>query len=192
MCLLEESQARADLVGNSPPIQLHLQLQRVRVVPVEDRHLAQWERTFVVKFKDPLGDELGLLIDIPQGNQGRLGSRISDRTEFFGMLVEVVGDAAIGQIEDLRARLERREPGDTFRAISEARRLMASAAAAYLLRGFVPLQAGAILDAFVTLHAWQTLLEHLFHRMRHCHRLIDLSQHRRVIDESLVGPRRVK
>ena len=60
MLLLEEAQARADLVRNAAARQLDLQLEGLMVRAVEDRDLGE-RRPLVAQLEDALGDELGLL-----------------------------------------------------------------------------------------------------------------------------------
>ena len=56
VALLEETQPRADLVRYVPPGQLDLELERVRVVPVQDRNLGEGE-ALVDLLEDPLRHE---------------------------------------------------------------------------------------------------------------------------------------
>ena len=99
--LLEEPHAGAHQEGNPAPRQLHLQLHRVRVRPVEHRHFAQPD-AFLAQLEDALGDELRLLMHVAQRHQGRQHPSFAVRAQLLLELLAIAGDGRVRQREDRR------------------------------------------------------------------------------------------
>ena len=71
VCLLEESNAARDLIGNAATRQLQLQFDGVVMRAVKHRDVAQ-VNIFVAQFQDSLGDKLRLFASIVQCHQRRV------------------------------------------------------------------------------------------------------------------------
>ncbi len=103
MALLEESGAGPDLVGNAPPRQLDLELQRLVVRPVENGEVGEL-LSLVVPLQQALADEAGLVGDVRQRDDGREPPGLAGGRELLGKLLLVVGDRGVGERQDLGRR----------------------------------------------------------------------------------------
>ena len=99
--LFKEPDAGADLEGNPPAGQLHLHLHRMVVRPVEDGDLPKRD-TAPVDLQDSLGDEIGLLEDVPGRDKDGADPPLPHGPQRFLKLAFVVRDAQVRQMEDLR------------------------------------------------------------------------------------------
>ncbi|OPY80257.1 MAG: hypothetical protein A4E70_01866 [Syntrophus sp. PtaU1.Bin005] len=102
MGLLEEADAGADFVGDSPAGQLHLNIHGMEMGPVKDGHFRKGNAV-PMKLEDPLGDEVGLLQGIPGGDDHRPHPGFADGPQGFGKLIFVVDDAEVRQVQNFRS-----------------------------------------------------------------------------------------
>ena len=103
VALLEEARAGPDLVGNAPPRQLDLELQRLVVRPVENGEVGEL-LSLVVPLEQALADEAGLVGDVRQRDDGREPPGLAGGRELLGKLLLVVGDRGVGERKDLGRR----------------------------------------------------------------------------------------
>ena len=94
--LLEKSRPRADLVGDAPPRQLDLELQRLVMRPIEHGEVRK-PLPFIVPLEQPLPDETGLLRDVRQGHDARKEAGGTGGRQLLGELPDVVGDRGVCQ-----------------------------------------------------------------------------------------------
>ena len=71
MCLLEEPNAAGDLIGDTAPRKLQLQLNRVIMRAIKHGDVAQID-LFIAQFENSLRDKLRLLSPVVERDQGRL------------------------------------------------------------------------------------------------------------------------
>ena len=94
MRLLEESKPAGNGKGDSGPGQLELHFQRLKMGPIQDRHLVEIN-PLISQFENTLANERGLLVVIYEGDQRRLdlktfALRAQRFRELFGIRLDCV------------------------------------------------------------------------------------------------------
>ena len=99
--LLKESEPRGNRVRNIPARELQLHLHRVKVRPVQNRHVGK-TRPLLMQLQNPLRHKSGLLAPILQSHHRRFHPSLPHRFQILGKLFWIMGDRVVRQIQDLR------------------------------------------------------------------------------------------